>query len=302
MRCSCSFCLPPPTPGRSRPARTIQGDLLLDLRPLNEKTAGAKGFVKSDGGTGFALADGTPVRFWCVNSFVGREKRWADKPLWPKGAPDLARHARFLAQRGVNMVRLHAHLNPSPAQAITDINEAERDWIWRAVAAYKKEGIYTTISPYFVLDVRLGKDWGVEGPAGSPPFGALFLDDKLQAAYKTWWKKLLVPKNPHTGIPLAKDSSWPSSSCRTRTAWLFWTLGTVQGGLKKRLEKKFADWAAKRHGSLGQGAGGMGEQGRGAVAALAAGPAGQGPPPRRRGALPRRDDVRLQQGDGVLPA
>ncbi len=39
------------SPGKDDP----KPELLLDLRPLNEKVAGERGFVKSDGGTGFAL-------------------------------------------------------------------------------------------------------------------------------------------------------------------------------------------------------------------------------------------------------
>ncbi|MBY0230407.1 MAG: hypothetical protein K2W96_14075, partial [Gemmataceae bacterium] len=233
------------SPGKDDP----KAELLVDLRPLNEKKAGAKGFVKSDGGTGFALGDGSPVRFWCVNSFVGREAEWTDRPRWPKGKPDLARHARFLAQRGVNMVRLHAHINPSPKQRLEDINADERDWIWRAVAAYKKEGIYTTISPYFVLDMRLGKDWGIDGPTDAPPFGLLFLEPKLQEAYKAWWRKLLEPKNPHTGVPLSKEPAVAILQLQNEDSLLFWTLGTLKPESKKRLESLFAGWAETRYGS-----------------------------------------------------
>ena len=31
------------------------------------------------------------------------------------------------------------------------------------------------------------------------------LRDDLKAAYKAWMKALLTPRNPHTGVPLAKD-------------------------------------------------------------------------------------------------
>jgi hypothetical protein len=233
------------SPGKDDP----KAELLIDLRPLNEKVAGEKGFIKSDGSTGFAMGDGTPVRFWCVNSFVGREKKFVKRPRWPDGEPDLARHAKFLARRGVNMVRLHAHINPDPKKAITDIDEAERDWIWRSVAAFKKEGIYTTISPYFVLTTRLNKDWGVAGPVGASPFGVLFVDEKLQTAYKAWWKKLLTEKNPHTGVPLAKEPAVALLQLQNEDSLLFWTYQGLHPDIKKRLQKMFADWAAKKYGS-----------------------------------------------------
>ena len=54
-------------PGRD----AFKDDALLDLRSLNEKEAGATGFVKrSADGSGFTLGDGTPVRFWAVGDTV----------------------------------------------------------------------------------------------------------------------------------------------------------------------------------------------------------------------------------------
>ena len=98
-----------------QPARDeFRPDALLDLRSLNEKQAGESGFVKVDANGDFVLGNGKPVRFWAVNTNVGREKPFVARPLWPEAEPDLAHHARFLAKRGVNMVRLHAHLNPEP--------------------------------------------------------------------------------------------------------------------------------------------------------------------------------------------
>src|SRR3954454_17468904 len=84
-------------PGRERSVPP-----LLDLRSLNEDEAGQSGFVRlTADGNGFALGDGTPARFWAVGSEVFRQ------------APgDIARHCRFLAGLGVNLVRLHAELAP----------------------------------------------------------------------------------------------------------------------------------------------------------------------------------------------
>ncbi len=98
-----------------QPARDeFRPDALLDLRSLNEKQAGESGFVSVDANGDFVLGNGAPVRFWAVNTNVGREKPFVARPLWSPIEPDLAHHARFLAKRGVNMVRLHAHLDPGP--------------------------------------------------------------------------------------------------------------------------------------------------------------------------------------------
>ena len=98
-------------PGRwtFAPARDdFRPDALLDLRGLNEKEAGESGFVKTDANGDFLLGNGKAVRFWAVNTDVAREKPFVVRPLWSKAEPDLAHHARFLAKRGVNMVRCHA--------------------------------------------------------------------------------------------------------------------------------------------------------------------------------------------------
>ena len=96
------------------PRDEFQADALLDLRHLNEKEAGESGFVKVDANGDFVLGNGKPVRFWAVNTSVGREKPFVSRPLWSRAEQDLAHHARFLAKRGVNMVRCHARLNPDP--------------------------------------------------------------------------------------------------------------------------------------------------------------------------------------------
>ncbi|MEI8196203.1 MAG: hypothetical protein WCI73_09870, partial [Phycisphaerae bacterium] len=114
---------------------------VLDLRYLNEKQAGQSGFVtRSPSGSEFLLGDGTPVRFWAVNS---NTNGLDDKQI--------EQHARWLARMGVNMVRVSgATLQSKVTDAkITDIAEDSLQVIWRAVAAFRKQGIYTTIHPYW---------------------------------------------------------------------------------------------------------------------------------------------------------
>ena len=50
------------------PEDKFTDNALLDLRSLNEKVAGEKGFLRlSEDGNSFVLGDGTPVRFWAVD-------------------------------------------------------------------------------------------------------------------------------------------------------------------------------------------------------------------------------------------
>ena len=167
---------------------------VLDLRYLNEKEAGESGFLKrTPDGNGFALGNGKPVRLWAVGSDV-----------YHRGSPEeMARHARFLAKIGVNMVRIHTQLSPNKKDSqLNDVDAKQIDRIWQFVAALKKQGIYVTISPYWATERDVTR-WGIDGYTGKTDlWGLLFFDEKLQDGYKAWVKALYEPKNPYTGIPL----------------------------------------------------------------------------------------------------
>ena len=231
----------------------FKSDAKLDLRHLNEKTAGASGFVTTDADGNFRLGNGELARFWAVNTGVGREKPFVAKPLGRQTEPDLARHARFLAKRGVNMVRFHGQLSPDlgkhPDAKITDINTDERDWCWRLIAAMKKEGIYTTISPYWMVPMKFSASWKIPGGANQSAASLLFFDPNLKAAYKAWLKALLTEKNPYTGVSLSSDPALAIIEIQNEDSMLFWTINSLQGEEKQLLEKQFANWAVKKYGS-----------------------------------------------------
>lgn len=228
-------------------------EALLDLRSLNDQYAGEKGFIRVDWKGDFIYPDGSPVRFWAVNSTVGREKPWVARPRWRQTEPDLARHARFLAKRGVNMVRLHAFLNPATSAALmSDVNQNEVDWIWRAVAAFKQEGIYTTISVYWANNMRFSEAWGIDG-GPQDAHGLLFIDEKLQEAYKNWLRLLLAPPNPYTGVPLAQDPAVAILQLQNEDSFLFWTfnnlLDNAHTAQRQKLGREFYQWVVSRYGS-----------------------------------------------------
>jgi hypothetical protein len=214
---------------------------LLDLRSMNEMTAGETGFVRlSADGDSFVTGAGKPIRFWSVVSDVYR--------LPPE---EMAKHARFLAKLGVNMVRLHTQIAPTGKTShLTDVNEKEIDGIWRAVAALKKEGIYSTISPYWATD-KDAEQWGLAGVNGQGGmWGLLFFNEKLQAGYKAWVKALYTPKNPYTGIPLAQDPSVGIIQVQNEDGMFFWTMQSMKPEQQEILGRKFGAWLVKKYGSL----------------------------------------------------
>jgi hypothetical protein len=223
---------------------SFHDNALLDLRSLNEKEAGAKGFVRlSADGSGFVLGDGTPVRFWAVGDTV-----------YIKSDAELTYHARFLAKQGVNMVRMHGSFAPKgPGQKLTDFDAAEVDRAWRLVAAMKKQGIYTTISPYWASGGHTGTaaSWGIPGYGDKADLWALlFFRNDLKEGYKAWMRALLTRRNPYTGIPLAQDPAVAILQIQNEDSLFFWTLQGVQPAQLELLGKKFGQWLVKQYGSL----------------------------------------------------
>ena len=223
---------------------TFRPDALLDLRSLNEKVAGENGFVRlAPNGESFVLGNGYPVRFWGVTTNVQRDRSPAD----------LVHHARFLAKRGVNMVRLHGALEPKDKNArLTDVDAKTIDEAWKLVAAMKKEGIYVTFSPYWSGSVKhVPAQWGLEDwPENQAPFGLLFFNAKLQEGYKGWLKALLAPPNPYTGIPLASDPALAIIQLQNEDSLLFWTAQIIKGKQAELLGRQFGDWLKVKYGSV----------------------------------------------------
>ena len=161
---------------------------------------------------------------------------------------------RFLAKRGVNMVRLHMDVTNSKEGAkVTDVNENEIDTIFRYVAAAKKNGIYLTISPYWA-HVKAPRSWDIEDYAGAELWGIMFFNDHLQDGYKAWTKEVYTRKNPYTGIALKDEPAVAIIQVQNEDSLLFWTFQGIKPAQKKILGKKFGDWLATKYGSLAKAA------------------------------------------------
>lgn len=224
----------------SYPDDTHAGDL-IDLRYLNEKAAGESGYIKlTADGNGFANGNGKPIRFWSVVTDAYRLK-----------PEEMARHARFLAKLGVNMVRLHTQVAPpGPNGLLTDVNEKEINGIWQCVAAMKKEGIYCTISPYWATAKDVTQ-WGIEGYTGTTDlWGLLFFNEKLQQGYKAWIKALYNRPNPYTGVPLSNEPAVAIIQVQNEDGMFFWTMQGIHPEQRAYLGKKFGTWLTTKYGSL----------------------------------------------------
>jgi len=223
---------------------------LLDLRYLNEAIAGESGFVKlAADKESFLKGNGEPLRFWGVNVAT---KRLNDQQLQDQG--------RFLAKRGVNLVRLHESLVPkTPESQFTDLDMETRDRIWRTVAAMKQAGIYVTVSPYWAHIVKPQPNWPVP-QSGKNLSGLLFFNPELQTAYKAWWRDLLEPVNPYTGIALKDDPAIAYWHLQNEDSLLFWTIQQLQGQDLNQLSQQYGQWLQQKYGSLAKAQGYWGQK------------------------------------------
>jgi len=222
------------------PRDTFSSNALLDLRRLNEAVAGETGFIRVSPEGDFVRGDGQPMRFWAINTTVQDNSR-----------ENLPRHARFLAKRGVNMVRFHGFLQPkSPASRVTDIDTSQRDSCWQLVAEMKKQGIYTTISPYWAHNCKIQAAWKIPGVTDGDAHALLFFEPKLQEGYKAWLRALFAETNIHTGMPLAHDPAVAVIQLQNEDSLLFWTFDRVSEAQKKKLRGMFYAWVTNKYGNV----------------------------------------------------
>ena len=88
----------------------------------------------------------------------------------------------------------------------------------------KKEGIYTTVSPFWPHNGHMGgwvpEEWGIEGYSGKDElWSVMYFSDTLKNAYKEWVRYLYTEPNPHTGIPLSQDPALAFSIDSRYPAW-----------------------------------------------------------------------------------
>jgi len=215
----------------------------IDLRHLNEKFAGENGRIVVKGEAFVHEKTGKPVRFWAANTGTD---------ILNLPPAQMAYMARMLAKYGVNLVRVHGGLWKNENFREPDADKVAK--LQQFVAALKKEGIYTSLSIYFPLWLSFDEKSGFAGyTGGKHPFALLYFNPEFQEIYRGWWKAILTPKNPETGLSLAEDPAVAFAELVNEDSYFFWTFTpyeNVPGPQMEILEKQFGDWAAKKYGSV----------------------------------------------------
>ncbi|MHB8899970.1 MAG: hypothetical protein ACYC6Y_14580, partial [Thermoguttaceae bacterium] len=228
----------------------------IDLRHLNETVAGEHGFIRlSDDGNRLVRGDGEPIRFWSGSDYAWRIP-FDDKNLLvsPTERESVAHHARWAAKRGVNMVRFHGHLPPKADRggapvSREEINEIDLHGAWTMVAAFKKEGIYSTLSPYWGSHTDNEGSWDL-GFEGGNLTGLVFFYEPVQEMYKGWLRRLYTEPNPYTGIALKDDPAVAIIQLQNEDSLLFYTESQIQGKPREQLVRMFGEFLRKKYGSL----------------------------------------------------
>ena len=211
---------------------------VIDLRPLNEKVAGADGYVRVENGR-FVLGSGKPVRFWGVNGAGASSK-----------GEELRRSARALAKRGVNLVRVDGKLYDSKTGEVSLEKVAE---MHELVAALKAEGICTHLILYFPLWFTPQADLPyLKGYDGKKfPMAALFFNSEFQKVYMGWWKALLTTPGAK-GQTLLTDPAIMGLEVLNEDSYFFWTFNydALPKPQMEMVEGQFAAWVLKKYGTL----------------------------------------------------
>lgn len=218
-------------------------DSPIDLRFLNEEIAGEEGFITTHGEQFILPTSKKPTRFWGVN--VG-----PDTARLPDAQLD--QFASMLASRGVNLIRLHGAFYATEGADVGKVDDAQLENIRRAVAAFKRHGIYSTLSIYFPVWVKLEARHGWSGYDKKNPFGLLFIDAKFQAVYRAWWTQLLTRTSEAHPVALKDEPAVLSLEMQNEDSLFFWTFTpyrTIPAPTIEQFERSFAAWLATKYGT-----------------------------------------------------
>lgn len=234
------------------PSDNYSGGALMDMSFLNEDVAGQNGWVRQVGDS-FIRDDGKKIRFWTVN-------------LGPQGSEDGVRQqAKFLAKRGVNMARWHSSLfnnNAASYEAFRTPNASNISQLQRFINGTKSEGIYTKVSFFFILGLRINANMGIDGYdstwiaanstfANEAPFGLIFFDQKFKNAYKNWLT-VLLDTSTNGGKTVATDPAVAIIEIQNEDNLFFYTWNPARFPeiQQQRIFKQFGDFLVEKHGSL----------------------------------------------------
>lgn len=197
-------------------------------------------------------------------------KLWGINVTFDNCAPDQSladKRADFYAALGINAVRLHKYadgcgalgiLSASSASVFDPLKLNKFDYF---VSALKTRGIYTKLSPVFI--VKVGPDDIQRVPYfkefnpseqgwANPKHGSLYFSTELQEVLFKQVTKLLSHKNPYTALTYANDPAIAYVELYNEDSALFYGTNNVLDSsptLRTRAGKLFSDWLINKYHS-----------------------------------------------------
>lgn len=215
----------------------------VDVSFLNEKPAGARGFIKVDGDKFVTANDGKEIRFWGTCFSAG-----ANFPTHEQAE----KIAKRLASYGINMVRTHHadagwaenHLFPKKADNTRVFDKENLDRFDYLIYCLKREGIYIYLDQLVNRKFKAGDgvDNVKELPVCGKPYS--YFDRKLIELQKEFSKNLWTHVNPYTGLAYKDDPAIAMMEFANEND-LFSQKVTLEP-YRTRFEAMYREWASKK--------------------------------------------------------
>jgi hypothetical protein len=203
---------------------------------------------------GHFVVQGSRIRFLGVN--------FAQDPTF-QGTNVMDAMAARLAKFGINNVRFH-HMDPPWARdggliaytptTSTNLNARNLERLHYMVAALKRRGVYANINLLVGREFRSGDGLGPEVAQFTDwkdPHILGFFNDRALDLQKDFARKLLLPTNRFTGLPLARDPAVSFVEILNENGllqkWYDGTLDRLPASYSNQLRTRWNAWLTARH-------------------------------------------------------
>lgn len=240
------FTFNPPSP--------LPADSEWTMADWLEAPAGKHGRIRRQGAQ--LIYNGEPFKLWGLNNSFAAcapENDLADK------------RAQFYADMGVNSVRFHKYADGTGWAGIltkdsaVEFDPEKLDQMDYFVNALKEKGIYTKLSPVFIMDIGpadrervpyMDELGSMRGNRINPRHGSFYLSTELQDLLIDQVTKLLEHTNPYTGMRYADDPAIAYFELYNEDSALFGGVSNVMARsptLRQRGGAMFAAWLKEKY-------------------------------------------------------